>query len=654
MTDEVALAALGEVLSRRCWSTQQRDDAESAQRIIDEIARSDIDKTVLVALLGGVRAAFLPDELTDELAEAAATSARQLMPTRLADTERLAVAAALGVLADSGRPARRTADFVAVALSAHHIEQDQLGRWAAERALAAADDLTPSQETAAAFVLALISQDRADILRAYELAATLPPDDPRARQAERLRATLHPDLPSQLEPAGDAVRAGNREAAARSLAEDFGRLHDETGNPVVGGLAEAMAALGEREVDVEAARRGLTTVVRALRSRQRYGQVPAVARTGIDMIASMLTIDATAATADLLAEFLEALADAGLSDIVLDEHLDVLPALVQARFADVASALPTWPDLAGCVHGLRGRPALLLRRQRMFATKNASVLSMYVEPPDSVAIKSTLLTDADAAVLRRFGRARPAELRATDLREVNRLISSLLPAALLERLADAGRQPIVIVPDGELWSLPWQAAPVFDDVTVALTPSLSVHARLAPTSGVVRTVVTLIDPGVEGADEVSAALEAAQRSGTLTVAHYSPGVTQTCDLLLVFAHGEGTGLSFRTGTAAQPVPALQVATEVKAGAAVVAACRALAAPPVSFPITLPSAMLLSGFSTVIGGLWLLPAEPTARIVADLIHRLASGTELVTALTAARASVPDLLDQRWGLAVHGLT
>ncbi|MER6800377.1 hypothetical protein ABT262_51585, partial [Amycolatopsis mediterranei] len=102
VTDEVALAALGEVLSRRCWSTQQRDDAESAQRIIDEIARSDIDKTVLVALLGGVRAAFLPDELTDELAEAAATSARQLMPTRLADTERLAVAAALGVLADSG------------------------------------------------------------------------------------------------------------------------------------------------------------------------------------------------------------------------------------------------------------------------------------------------------------------------------------------------------------------------------------------------------------------------------------------------------------------------------------------------------------------------------------------------------------------------
>jgi hypothetical protein len=125
------------------------------------------------------------------------------------------------------------------------------------------------------------------------------------------------------------------------------------------------------------------------------------------------------------------------------------------------------------------------------------------------------------------------------------------------------------------------------------------------------------------------------------------------DLLLVYAHGSGTGLSFRTSGGGWPASALRLATSARTRAALVAACRSLAAPPVSFPINLPAALLLQRVSSVVGGLWPLPSESTAWIIADVIGRLAAGERLMPALSAARTRVPDGYLDRWGLATHGI-
>jgi len=150
------------------------------------------------------------------------------------------------------------------------------------------------------------------------------------------------------------------------------------------------------------------------------------------------------------------------------------------------------------------------------------------------------------------------------------------------------------------------------------------------------------------------ALSDAAANGSLTLRRHDaedPGGAS--DLTLIFAHGGGSGLTFRTGSAARRMSAVHVATTLRARVALVASCWSLAPPPVSFPMTLPAAMMLNGASCVVGGLWPLPSEPTADVVAATIADLARGRPLAAALAAARARTEESLLARWGLAVHGL-
>ena len=655
--NDVPMAALAEMLYRRCLDRGRRGDAETAHRLLLAVAAQaqDINADLMAATVGGVWAGFRPiEELNGELVKTAVDSAHRLLPTALDDTARLLVSVSLALLAKRGATDEPARDLVAVAISAQRIDQGPLGRWAAEHALAARAALTPSQEAAARLVLALITQDQTEILRAYELVERLPPDDPRVQWAESVRAILDPDAADVVSAAGDAIRADDRQTAAAVLARDFDEFYQQTGSPLLLGMQETMVALARPNVDVAAARQSLTRVVGLLRGRQRYGQVPLVVRAGIDMAISMLHVEATSETADVLTELLEALADAGLSEISLTDDAEQLPTLVQARFAEAAARHPVWPDLQACVDGLRGRPALLLRRQRTLSAQHNSVLSLYVEPPGSVAIKSMLLKPADVAVLDELGSGSPTRVGSVVVGDVERLIRALVPKALSDRLGAGSVPSLLIVPDGELWSVPWQASALFASTAVSLAPSMSVFARLPSFDGVVRSVTAFVDEDAPYGDLVAAALGEAGASGGLVVRrHVDTNSIEPSDLLLVYAHGAGAGLGYSTGSASWTLSASQLAATTRVKAALVAACWSGAAPPVSFPINLPAAMLLERVSTVVGGLWPLPTESTARIVADVVTELASGERLASALAYARTHTPEGLLDRWGLAAHGI-
>ncbi|MET8089940.1 CHAT domain-containing protein [Micromonospora sp. NPDC005220] len=652
--DDVLPAALAEVLCRHCLGYGQPSDAETARRILLSLQTQGNDVDILTAAVGGVYAAYRPDaDLTTALAREAVASARALLRARILPAEVLLAAVSLALLVERRTSDRPGPDLVAVAISAQRIDQDRLGRWAAERAISRRAELTPSQEAAARLTLALFTQDRADVLAAYAITDRLPPDDPRARQAEQLRPTLHPDANRTMSIVGEAVRAGDRQSAAAALANEFADVHRDTGDTLIGGLQAAVAAMSGPDVDVDGARRGLTIALAELRGRQRYGQVPPVARAGIDVVADLLKTDATPASVNVLAELMEALADAGLSEVALGAQDGDLPAVTQARLAAAAQTHPVWPDLPSCIRGLGGRHVLIMRRQRMFAARHGAVLSFFIEPPDAGAVKSTILNARHTALLNAVARGEPVAMSAVTAADVDELVNALLPTALLDRLASDGLESVLIVPDGALWSVPWQAASMFRDTVVSMAPSLSVYARLPAFDGVVRSVTALVEPHMTEADVVRDALNAAAHSGQIEVRdQLGIELTTPSDLLLVFAHGGGKGLNFRTGHGIGSLSALQLAKAVRGRAALVASCRSLDAPPVSFPINLPAAMMISGVSAVVGGLWPLPTISTAAVVAEVVTALAAGERLATAVAKARTAAPDGLQHRWGLAMHG--
>ena len=640
------MAALAEVLSRRCLGDQRPGDGETAGQLVRILAESSADPELLAVAAASVRRASGAIEQLDGLRE----TARGLLHGSLTMTEQFLVVVSLGLLADGTNGDRSPRHLVTVALAAMRIEQDRLARWAAERALAATAELTPGQETAAWLVLALATQDRETIEHAFRLADSLSPDDPRARWARSLRPTLLPSHPNPA--AANAVSAGDRRAAATALAREFARTVEETGDPMVEALHATLVAIVDPETDIDDARAGLHRLVTQLRERQRYGYVPDVVKAGIDMVIDLLHLGATPASADVLAELVEALADAGLTEAVLPHEVDV-PVIAQARLAAAAANHPTWPDLRTCVDGLRGRHALLLRGQRTFAVEDGTVLSLYLVPPDSVAIKSTFLTAADGATLAAFGGGQPTAIVGVPPADVDQLVRSLLPTALVEDLAAGEVKSLLVVPDGDLWSIPWQSAEPLRGIPVSLAPSMSVYRRLPPFDGVVTSITAFVDSDAPQASVVRAALDSARAAGITVRPLRVDGPPEPCDLLLVYAHGSGSGLNFRTGTGDWQLSTLDVARTGPARAALIAVCRSAAAPPVSFPINLPAAMLLDRVSSVVGGLWPLPDETTAKLVAEVITGLAAGDRLLPALTAAREQVTDGYLDRWGLAVHGV-
>jgi hypothetical protein len=201
--------------------------------------------------------------------------------TQLAVEERALVCAALGLLAARGATNLPAVDFVNVATSARTVEQHELALWAARRALESREQLTQSHQALALLTVAVITRDADEIREAYDLADELAADDIAARVANALAPTLRNS--GALTAVGEAVRDRDRRSAARALVAEFEQLRRAAADDLLSGLTEAFAAMAAAEIDVEQARRGLTRVAAHLRGRQQFGEVPPVARTGVDI-----------------------------------------------------------------------------------------------------------------------------------------------------------------------------------------------------------------------------------------------------------------------------------------------------------------------------------------------------------------------------------
>jgi hypothetical protein len=643
------VSALAEVLVRRCVGRVVPGDGELARTLARGL-ENDTEAIELFAVGAvGAWAGFGPDgQLDHGTINRVVELCRGLLRAELPVEARALVCAALGLIAARGTTSQPAVDFVNVGTVARAAEQHELALWAARRALDSPQALSQSHRTLALLTVAVISRDPAVVAEAYAAASGLEPGDIAARAARTLEPTLRDS--GGLSAVGEAVRARNRRSAAGSLLPVFEDLRRSADEELLSGLYEAFAAMAAPALDVERARRGLTGVVGHLRGRQRFGEVPPVARAGVDMAADLLALDADPAAANVLTEFVEALADAGLSEVTAIPAEGV-PAVVQARLAYLAQKSPIWTDLAACVTGLRGRSALLMRQQRSLSTGSPTFLVLFVAPPDGLAVKSVHLDGPQSDTLENLTTAMPAALSRVDAAELQRLAAEFLPRSLVERAVGGELASLVVVPDGAAWTVPWQAAAVLVGTDVTLAPSLGVHARIPADPPIVESITAVIDEDAPYAEVVEDALLDVRARGFDVRMPRSLGAAPGGDLLLTFTHGSGTGLGFTAGSAERRLPALVLAAS-RFRSVLAAACWSSAAPPTAYPLNLPAALLLNGASTVVGGLWPLPAADTAAVVAAVVRDIADGTGLRAAIRRARAQAPETVMSRWGLAVHG--
>jgi len=642
------IAALAEVLIRRCLGRALPGDPGLAHGLARTLAGDEEDREVFAVGAVGAWAGFGPDgQLSQETITPVVDAARALLRLEMTVEERALVCGALGLLAARGVTNLPAVDFVNVATSARRIDQHELALWAARCALRQQETLIPSHQALALLTVAVITHEPDVVDRAYALAETLDTDDVARRAADALAPTLR--QPTAITKVGESVQARNRRAAAQALTAEFEPLR-QGGDALVSGLYEAFVAMAEDEVDVERARRALTTVVGHLRGRQRFGAIPSATRSGVDMVTDLLVLEPDPEAANVATELLEALADAGLSEVMAIPG-EGMPSLVQARLAHLSQSAPIWPDLGACVAGLRGRSALLIRQQRSLSTGGPTFLAGFVTPPDSVAFKSVHLNQTDSATLHALVRSAPDTLASLEIDAVRELATRFLPRALIDRAESGEITSLVVVPDADAWTIPWQLAPVLAEVDVTLAPSLSMHARVPSESGLVESITAIVDEDAPSAEVVLDALLDVRARGFDVRLPRSLDAVAGGDLLVTFTHGGGAGLGFTAGSEQSPLPAIGLAA-TGFRRALIAACWSSAAPPVSYPLNLPAAMLVNGAATVIGGLWPLPAADTAAIVAAVVHDVGAGGSLRDAVRRARRHAPDTVLSRWGLAMHG--
>jgi hypothetical protein len=657
-------AALAELLLRTALDRTQPGDQERGRALLRRLARDDVDALVLGAAAAGVADAFDREPRLDADVHATAlTAARALTHTSQPPHRVILGATALVLSARAGRSERRVDDLLLAALAARNVEQHSLCADAARLALGGGAYLSTSQRARAWLLLALVERDDEAIKKTEALIAELASDDPTRVIAEAVWPTLGPSDPAApLSEAGEAIRRNDRPAAAASLADTFRELsHTQPADQLLAGLVTTMDALARPHVDVANARRGFAQVIRHWREHRRIGDIPAIAKAGIEIALDLLTLEPGEGGSDLLCETLEALADSGLSS--LDRSLTVeardaaSAAVAHATLAARASG-GGWPNLAWIANRLQGTNVLLTRTQRRWTDGATEVLALHVNPPNELSIKKAILDAERAETLERFASEQVDQIAPVTQAELDQITEMILPRTLQDAIAEASVESLLVIADGPLWAVPWRAATLCatPSLTVTICPSMSVWAALEPPTEPVRSILAFVDPAIAGAEFVLAALDDAQTSGSLRVswAETREDLQQVAhyDLLLIFAHGAGTGLNYQLALRDR-VSAHDIATSSPPQRALIAGCWSAGIPPISFPLSVPAALLLNGCKTVVGGLWPLPAIPTAALTAALITALANDHGLVDALRAAvnASNLSELLDHA-GLAAFG--
>jgi hypothetical protein len=624
----------------------QSGDADTGRSLARSLQDVEAPAEILAVAMGGVWAAFRPPgEIDAETSENIADVARSFLTTGGYDGLLALSSASLTLMARRGMTSSRGADLALAARVAWELEHHDLASVAGREALACLD---------------LDAADRAlveDIL----LRTTRSVSSDRTTQAPTSQD--HVSMIAQVQPlqkvtgdvwgaARDAVIAGDRISAAQHMSRAVRELRElsRRDHEFLDGLGSAFTAMSEEPIDVVALRRGLVVVVRQLRRRQRFGSVPPAVRSALELVVLVLTSAHSEATGSVLSELLEALADAGLSEVTLDPGSASSSAEVEARLAEEAVEFDLWPDLAECVEGLQNNFGLLSRRVGGGVSSAERWVTMFIVPPDGVLIKSGPIPAMHAQIMQGLAAGDQGVITATTRRDIEAILGSFVHSEGLDRLRREPPRGLVIVPDGDQWSVPWQAAPSLSSRPTTLAPSLTVYNRLRQFDGRIRTVTALIDDTVEGADELIDELITARNLGHLEVDFSPAGIARAADLFLVLGHGSGEGLRFRVGLPHDSLDALQIARQFRSRTALVASCWSAKSPPVTMPLNLPVSLLLRGASISLGGAWQLPQRETAEMLCHVVRELVAGATLPTAISNSRGTVSSI--SGWGLIATG--
>ncbi|MFW3477088.1 CHAT domain-containing protein [Streptomyces microflavus] len=651
-TDEITatMMAVCALLLRRCLGSAKLADADAARGLAQHLVAIGAPVEIMAVATGGVWAGYGPDDgLDGEALERVVEITRELTGTYLDEDLTMLAAVSLVLLVRRGCSERRAHDLVLAAQALWSLEQHDLVVSACREALAA-PEREPLDEATALMLLARVTGDPCDAERVRAASAEWPDEIAEKVDIRNLVVRAERRDDRLWDRAREAVVRGDRCEAALLMAETTRQLLDRSrqDRDFLAGLLRGFQALSGPAVDVEELRTGLIDVVRQLRGRQRFGTVPPAARSALELLVLTLMSDDNHAVGSVVAELLEALADAGVSEVDLGVS-DAPPQVAEAALAGQAQHFPLWPDLRACVDGLRGNFALLTRRVGGGRSTAERWITMFIVPPDGVLIRSAPLAPEHAEVLDRLN-PRTGPVAPFSQAELDALVDAFLHRRAVDILTAQPGRGLVVIPDGPLWGIPWGASSRLRSRPTTIAPSMTVYSRLGRPPGPVRSVVALIDPSVAGADLVRSALSSAQERGALEVDFSPPALDRECDLLLVLAHSSGDGLSFRIAVG-NGLTAYEVTRRARAGSALVACCHSARQPPVALPVNLPVSLLLRGTTHCVGGIWLLPEAATSRVIVSMISHLSAGRTLADSLSLARAGSRDLLDD-WGLVSTG--
>jgi hypothetical protein len=624
------IVALGTTLMRRCLDQGDAGDEQSAREICRQIAHMDDTHKILAVASGGVWAAYGPHGQVDADAwQDIIDITRIFLRADVYDGLITLASASMVLMVNSGISDRPADDLVLAAEEAWKVEHHELALTAARAALATSGSGTRNRIVALSLTARITNEA----------------DDIEAVQAEIARCAAENvdigDVDTQVPgPAAansggyaaaiQALNAGDRASAAKHLADETHRLLELGRDPeAITGLERAFRAMSSADIDVPELRSGLIAVVRHLRTRQRFGSVPPAVRAALELVIFVLQADSDPAIASVTVELMEALADAGLSEVDLQGDRE-MPAIIEAQLADTARDFPLWPSLQDCVNGLGDAFALVLRNIGGGRSTRSRWLSAFIVPPSGVLTEARPITDTAAAVLETLGSNDPDEIARIDMTDLDETALQFFPHGAIDLLRQHPQKGLVIVPDGPLWNVPWQAAPSLRTTNLSLSPSLTVYHRLAPPPRRISHVVALIDDTVDDAHLVIDELLAARASSRLTV-DFAPGsIGDECDLLIVLAHGAGSGLRFETALFAGSLNAYELAQQANCRTAIIAACWSAKSPPFALPLNLPTSLLLQGCTNCVGGLWPLPQRENRSL-----HRANRGLRRGGELSAAR-------------------
>lgn len=653
---QAAETALTEVLTGKVLGTERAGDRQRAASLVRALDVEHGDSRVFAAALGAVSAAWDEAGRWDAASRETAIQAARGLPARDAATHRTALAAlSVCLMAFGGFSADPAADTIRGANILRSVERHDLCSWAARKTLRSLT-VTDSQRARALILIAVVDRDIAAGREAMRIARLLPPDDPGRRMAESLWGKLSfLDSGEVGAEVSDAVETGDRARLARHMAATIAKLRTpQADDALLRGLHRAVMGLAGREIQATEVRLGMREAIGHWRERHRTGTVPPVAKAGIENVINLLKLDLTGAAPQLLFEIVEALADHGLSDLngtrfsVEDDIASA--ALIHAEMSASTASEVRWPNFPWIVGRLGTTHVVLTHTRRRYGDKRFEVDALQLRPPTYPALNQISLEDAEEETLRRLASQRLESIDEVSGGDLETLIGKILPPTTLASIED-GAMPPVIVPDGPLRAIPWHA---ISDYPVIVAPSMTMWASMDPPVAPIRRVIALVDEGILGSEILFATLAGAGLTVTRARSRRDLSACQDHDLLVIFCHGEGDGLDYHLQLPEGPLRAVDLAGASLPPRAVIASCRSAHLPPVSLPLSVPTALLLAGCRTVAGGLWPLPVVPTAEIVADTLAAVGGGSGLATSLKAAQLKHAEMaVADRLGLAVFGI-